>query len=592
VGNENRRFKEEIGYLNKWVPIAILIGLVAGIGAVAFAFAINWFTTFFLGSGIGFIPPSPVGEGSVTYAFSPYPYLIPLVTTLGGLISGLIVYKLAPEAEGHGTDAAIDAFHNKKGFIRARVPIVKLIASAVTIGSGGSAGREGPSAQIGAGFGSLLGRMMRLKAHDRSIAVAIGIGAGIGAIFKAPFGGAVLAAEILYIGDFEMAALPPALIASTIGYSVYASVYGWTPIFGTATQYIYHDPVYLPIYGILGLMCGAGAFLYVRSFYGIRDIFRRWKVPNYVKPAVGGLMVGLMALALPEVLGMGYGWLQIAINGDFTVLTMGIVVALIFAKIVATSLTVGSGGSGGVFAPALVIGGMTGTALWMACGAVIPGFSVASAPFVIVGMMAFFGAAGKVPIAVILMVAEMTASYALLVPAMIATAIAYVISGKNTIYRSQLPSKADSPAHRGEYSIEVLRGAKVKERMTKNVIATRPDSSVSSAMRTLHENKIKGLPVVDDANHVVGIVTFEDLLKVPKDWTDATLVSTVMTKKVWFALPDDNLGFAFERMLDHKIGRLPVVNDLESRLLVGIISREDIGRAYHESVQMMLSDES
>jgi CIC family chloride channel protein len=320
-------------------------------------------------------------------------------------------------------------------------------------------------------------------------------------------------------------------------------------------------------------------------------MFKRWKVPNYLKPAIGGLMVGLIGIALPEVLGMGYGWLQITIDGNFAVLTLAVIIALIFAKILATSLTVGSGGSGGVFAPALFIGGMIGAALWIVCTMLFPGFGVTSAPFVIVGMMAFFGAAGKVPIAVILMVAEMTASYTLLVPAMIATAIAYIISGKNTIYRGQLPSKADSPAHKKEYSIEVLRGVKVSERMTRKVVTSRPGTTVSEALRLMKDNGIKGLPVVDEANHVQGIVTHTDLIKVPTEQASDSVVSYVMTEEVLFALPDDSLGFAFEKMLDHKIGRLPVVRSLESRELIGIISREDIGKAYHESVQMLLADE-
>ena len=581
--------KDEIGYLNKWVPIAILIGIVAGIGAVVFTYAINEFTTLFLIIGAGYTPPSPLGEGSIGFAFSSTAFLIPIVTTLGGLLSGIIVYKLAPEAEGHGTDAAIDAFHNKKGAIRKRVPFVKLIASAITIGSGGSAGREGPSAQIGAGFGSFLGRLLHLRPQERSIAVAIGIGAGIGAIFKTPFGGAVLAAEVLYFGDFEVAVLPPALISSTIGYSIYASVNGWTPIFGNGNQYFYNDPVYLPLFAILGILCGIIAIVYVRSFYGIREIFHRWKIPNYLKPAIGGLLVGLIAVALPEVLGMGYGWLQLAINGNFTTLTFLIIIVLIAAKIIATSLTIGSGGSGGVFGPALFIGGMVGAASWMGCNALIPGFALPSAPFVIVGMMAFFGAAGKVPIAVILMVAEMTGSYALLVPAMIATAIAYIISGKNTIYRSQLPSKADSPVHKGEYSIEVLRGLKVKDAMTKDVVTVTTSATINEAGLKLAERKIKGMPVIDNLNVVVGIITFEDVLRVSQE-KGTVKVGEVMSKDVIFSYSDENLDAAMEKMFKYKIGRMPVLESETQRTMVGIISREDIGKAYHAGIEELFAE--
>ncbi len=583
--------KDEIGYLNKWVPIAILIGIIAGIGAIVFTYAINEFTTLFLVNGAGYTPPSPSGEGSVAFVFSPTAFLIPIITTMGGLLSGIIVFKLAPEAEGHGTDAAIDAFHNKKGEIRGRVPLVKLIASAITIGSGGSAGREGPSAQIGAGFGSYLGRLMHLHPKDRSFAVAIGIGTGIGAIFKAPFGGAVLAAEILYLGDFEVAVLPPALISSTIGYSIYASVNGWTPIFGSVSQYSYNDPVYLLLYALLGILCGVIAIIYVRSFYRIREVFHRWRIPNYIKPAVGGLLVGLIAIALPEVLGTGYGWLQIAINGDFTTLTFLVIVALIVAKIIATSLTIGSGGSGGVFGPALFIGGMVGAGSWMGCSALIPGFALPAAPFVIVGMLAFFGAAGKVPIAVILMVTEMTGSYALLVPAMIATAIAYIISGKNTIYRSQLLSKADSPVHKGEYSIEVLRGIKVKDAMTRDVVTTVADATIFEAGRKMDERKIHGMPVLDAQSMVVGMIMLENVLRVPPERREVVKVSDVMSKDVIFSYPDENLGFVLEKMANNKIGRMPVLESKTRRAIVGIIAREDIGKAYHASIEELLAEE-
>lgn len=258
---------QELGYLRKWVPIAILIGVVSGLGALLFYEAISISTTVLLGQVAGYFPPAPAGEGGGAALLPVRPYLIPLVTTLGGLLSGIIVYGLAPEAEGHGTDAAIDAFHNKKGEIRSRVPLVKLVASAITIGSGGSAGREGPTAQIGAGFGSFLGKILHLNAHDRRIAVSVGIGSGIGSIFKSPFGGALLAAEILYSGDFEAEALPPAFIASTVGYSIFAFINGWTPIFGSTSRYIFNDPPSLPLYAVLGVFCGLVGIAYVKTFW-------------------------------------------------------------------------------------------------------------------------------------------------------------------------------------------------------------------------------------------------------------------------------------------------------------------------------------
>ncbi|MGZ3644992.1 MAG: chloride channel protein, partial [Ktedonobacteraceae bacterium] len=202
-------------YLLKWLFISTLIGLVAGVGAIVFTLAIKLATQFFLGRLVGYLPPDPAGEGTMGVMplwAAARPWLLPVITTVGGLLAGIIVFSLAPEAEGHGTDAAISAFHRDTP-IRARIPLVKLVASAITIGSGGSAGREGPSAQISAGFGSILGNLLHLDTQDRRIAIATGIGAGIGSIFRAPLGGAVLAAEILYKHDLEVEALIPALIA-------------------------------------------------------------------------------------------------------------------------------------------------------------------------------------------------------------------------------------------------------------------------------------------------------------------------------------------------------------------------------------------
>jgi chloride channel protein, CIC family len=216
----------DIGYLRKWLTIGILIGIVAGFGSILFYLLIQGASQLLLGNLAGYTTPVPGGEGETIVTAINRFWAVPLVTTIGGLASGLLVFKLAPEAEGHGTDAAIKAFHQKNAHIRGRVPIIKMIASAITIGSGGSAGREGPVALIGAGFGSILGNALRLNKHDRRIALTVGIGAGIGSIFKAPLGGALLGTEVLYRRDFETDAIFPSFIASITGYVIFASFNG------------------------------------------------------------------------------------------------------------------------------------------------------------------------------------------------------------------------------------------------------------------------------------------------------------------------------------------------------------------------------
>ncbi len=242
-------------FILKWLCISTLIGIVAGIGAIAFYVAIQFATGALLTGLVGYQPPEPAGEGHaviMSFRSAAHPWLLPVITTTGGLVVGIIIFSLAPEAEGHGTDAAIAAFHQGKA-IRARIPLIKLVASAITIGTGGSAGREGPAAQISAGFGSILATLLGLNTQDRRIALAVGIGAGIGAIFRAPLGGAILAAEILYKNDLEVEAIIPALIASIVGYSIFGLWSGWDPIFTPPTNLAFNSPPQLLYYVLLGI---------------------------------------------------------------------------------------------------------------------------------------------------------------------------------------------------------------------------------------------------------------------------------------------------------------------------------------------------
>ena len=320
--------------------------MVAGVGAIAFTLAITWATHLFLGGLVGYQPPNPQGEGGggnlaplLNFGQHPFFLLLPLVVGLGGMLSGLIVFTFAPEAEGHGTDAAIAAFHYEEGRVRARIPLIKLVASAITIGSGGSGGREGPTAQISAGFGSLLARWLGLSAADRRIALAAGMGAGIGAIFRAPLGGALIGAEILYTQDIEIEAIVPSLIASIIGYAIYGAWAGWAPIFGNQAQNTFNSPLQLIYYALLGIICGGIGILYARTFHGTATLFHRLPLSRHwlwVKPTIGGVLVGLMGLLIPEALGMGYGWVQAGMGPLLLTLPLWLVLALPFAKILST----------------------------------------------------------------------------------------------------------------------------------------------------------------------------------------------------------------------------------------------------------------
>lgn len=437
-------FIRNSGYLRKWLILGVAIGVIAGLGAVVFYLALKYTGEFLLGYLGGYDVPTPTGDGGSRGSTGfDRPWAIPLITTGGALLSAAIVAKFAPEAEGHGTDNAIEAVHTDPRSIRARVVLVKMISSTLTIGSGGSAGREGPTAQISAGFGSLLTRWLNLSDADGRVAVSLGIGSGIGAIFGAPLGGAVLAASIIYREDFDYRSLIPGFITSGTAYAVFGSILGFDPMFGFIAPDYRFDPTQLPWFLVIGIVAAAIGYLYARTFYGTVALSKRISVPAgpVLKPAIGGLLVGLMALAIPQILASGYGWVQLAADKDtLLAIPLWIVIVLPVAKIVATSLSIGTGGSGGIFGPGIVIGGFVGAAIWrLADLAGAPALPDGPGVFIIVAMMACFGSVAHAPLAVMIMVAEMTGSFSVIPGAMVCVGIAYLLISRTnvSIYKSQ-----------------------------------------------------------------------------------------------------------------------------------------------------------
>ncbi len=434
------------------VAVAVLVGIVCGVSALLFLEAVKVFTGLLLGGIATYTPPTPGGEaGSTLPVYGPRFFLVPVVTALGGLVAGFLVYRYAPEAEGVGTDQAIKAFHHGDAIIRPRVPILKLLASALTIGSGGTSGREGPIAQIGAGTGSAIASYLKLDRKTRQILLAAGLGAGIASIFKAPLAGAIIGAEIFYTRDFEVESLIPGFIASVVGYSIVGYVTGFQPIFTTGVSSTeFRNPLSLPLFSLLGVVCALFAMLLFRVYYPTIAVFRLWRAPLYVKTGIGGLLTGLLALAFPSVLGVGYGWVQIAINQQYMIFPPLLILLAVFAEIFSMSFTLGSGGSGGIFGPSVVTGGLLGAALGYLFFQVFQGIVPSPSDFAIVGMMAFFAAAGKAPLSTIVLVAEMTGGYGLLAPSMFAVAPAFLLSGNRSVFPSQVPTRRDSPAHKDE----------------------------------------------------------------------------------------------------------------------------------------------
>jgi CIC family chloride channel protein len=444
----------ESGYLQKWLLLGVTIGIIAGLGAVVFYLLLKYTGDFLLGYLAGYRIPTPVGEGgSRGSAGFARPWAIPLVTTGGALLSAFIVTKLAPEATGHGTDEAIEAVHTDPRAIRFRVVLVKMVASALTIGSGGSAGREGPTAQISAGFSSLLTRRLNLSDADGRIAVALGIGAGIGAIFAAPLGGAVLAASITYRDDFDYRCLLPGFITSGTAYAVFGAFLGFDPLFGYIdAEYRFERAWPLLWFVVIGLAAAAIGYLYARVFHAAVALTHRLPGGPVLKPAVGGLLVGLLGLLIPQILSSGYGWAQLAADRTSLMhIPLWIILVLPIAKIVATSLSIGTGGSGGLFGPGIVIGAFVGAAIWRLGELTgLPGVPDGPGIFVVVGMMTCFGSVARAPLAIMIMVAEMTGSFSVVPGAILAVGIASMLMSRTnvTIYEAQRLDRKTAEAER------------------------------------------------------------------------------------------------------------------------------------------------
>jgi CIC family chloride channel protein len=581
-----------------------LVGVVAGLGAAAFLLLLDLMIRYILGGILNLHMP-PTGEGTPHAVTYPWPWwMVLLLPTLGGLVSGLLVFTFAPEAEGHGTDAMIRAFHRGGGKIRGRIPLIKGVASIVTIGSGGSAGQEGPIAQIGAGFGSLLGRLLRLSPSECRLLVLAGASGGIGAIFRAPLGGAIFSCEVLYsTAAMEANALLPCLASSIVAYSTFALFITPKPIF-IVPELAFHGLRDLPLFSVLALACTALGGIYVRVFYGIRDhVFHPLPLPRHVKPALGGLLLGLLALGFPELMSGGYGWVQWGAIGmpprlalpDESVfvphLGMRYLLLLAVLKALATSLTICSGGSGGVFGPSVFIGGMLGGAVGQCLDALFPAAQIDPAAFALVGMGGFFAGVSKTPLTSIVMVCEMAGSYSLLVPLLLVCALNFALSRGWTLYEEQVASPVDSPAHAGEFVVDVLERIRVEQVpiRTENIQVISEATPFAEVLPRVANSTETLFPVVDAEGRLSGIFSLRDvrLALLGSDWGPLVLATDLATRPVLTVTPQDDLQTAMSRLTELNVDELPVVAPDEPTRLIGLLHRRELVSAYSRQIEAL-----
>jgi len=579
-----------IAQAGKWTLYFVLIGIIAGLGSVVFQYLCRLGVHFFLDFLAGYRPPAPAGEHHLIPPTSTLfnPILLFFLPAFGGLLSGWLVYTYAPEAEGHGTDAAIDAYHRKGGFIRGRVPIIKTIASALTLTTGGSGGREGPIAQIGAGFGSFLATVLKLSDRERRIMMAAGVGAGVGSIFRAPLAGALFAAEVLYRDpEFEPEVIIPAGISSVVAYCLFCLVFGWGSLF-ESPDFIFRNPLELGPYLVLSLVLVVVGVFYIKTFYGVIKVSKAIKIPNHFKPAIGGLCTGLVGFFLPQTLAFGYGFVQQAIHNE---LTIPFLLFLAVGKVLTTSFSIGSGGSGGVFGPSVVIGGAMGGAVGKMFHQIMPGIVTEPGAFVVVGMAGFFTAVSNTPISTIIFVSEMTNSYHLLLPSLLVCSVSYLAARKWTIYEKQVKSKINSPAHAGDFFVDILQAIRVKDLMhlVKKVDVIPQNMTFRDFRGFFPETKQHYFPVVDQHNRLVGIFSSTDIRAVLFTPGIGSLVvmNDVATFDIILATPSEDLNTVLQKFTIKNIDSLPVVKDEDHGILIGMLNRREVISYYNEQIQKM-----
>lgn len=587
-------------YLGKLFAFCLAVGIVAGLGAILFYVLLDWCKYLFLHQIVGYVGVHPTGEHSL-FSGEAAPFrrwLFFIVPTLGGLLSGILVYSLAPEAEGHGTDGAIQSYHFKGGEMRARVPLIKTIASALTIGSGGSGGKEGPIAQIGAGFGSLLGKWFGLSQKERRILLISGMAAGIGAIFRAPLAGALFASEVLYREmEFEHEVLIPSTISSVISYSVFSIPFGWAPLFKTPTFH-FSNPLELISYLILALVLSAFAYLFVKVFYGTRKIFQKLSIPNHFKPAIGGFLAGSVAFFISEdTLSTSYGILQRGFSDPLTSSWITLLLICGLAKIFTTSFSISSGGSGGVFGPSLVIGGCLGGAVGILLQQYSPFYVGDPRSFVLVGMAGFFAAAANTPLSTVIMVSEITGNYTLLVPSLWVCVLAFILVRKNSLYENQMQSSFETPVHTGEFMEKILKNLTVKEYIKiegegQLYETFLPETTFEKMLSTFSHVSQTSFPVLDKNGKLLGAVESSTLRRlVGEQGLEALVIAKDLLEPPIKVTTRDNMLGVMHLLVDHHLEDIFIVDEKNSDKMIGMITRSNFIDFYdREMLQLLKKD--
>lgn len=551
--------------------LAILIGVLSGYGALFFHHLMKGVQTLFYGH----------GEDILSFVHTIPAWQLLLVPAGGGLLVGVLVHFGASEAKGHGVPEVMTALALKEGRIRKRVALVKILASALCIGSGGSTGREGPMVQIGSSIGSAVGQLARVPLLKQKTLVGCGAAAGIAATFNAPIAGVLFALEVL-IGDFGLAAFSPVVLSSVTATVISRHHFGDIPFF-VLPDYKMASLWEFGLYPFLGVAAGLAAVAFIVILYKAEDVFEALPLPDWLKPALGGLMLGVLLQWFPQAFGVGYGAMNLALKDNMAGWLM---LGLVGVKIMATSMSIGSGGSGGIFAPSLFIGAMTGGAFGALAGYLFPGITASPGVYALVGMGAVVAGTTHAPITAILIIFEMTGEYEVILPMMITCILSTIVAStlkRGSIYTIKLLRKGVDISQGMEQNI--LRALKVEQFMAPETFTVSGSMPLCEVIETFKTRDASYLHVTDGGGRLTGIISFRDIRSLLDEECPRTLIiaADVATTNLVTLFPADTLFSALRRFGRWGVSQLPVVDPATGKLL-GALREKDLLSAYDKAV--------
>jgi CIC family chloride channel protein len=555
------------------IVLGSVVGIATGFIAVVFIWLIQHAKELFFGKSLFFL----------NHIVIPGDYWVVLIPAIGGALAGPIVYRFAKEAKGHGVPEVMEAVALKGGLIRPRVALAKSVASAICIGSGGSAGREGPIIQIGSTVGSAIGQLFRMSGSRVTILVGCGAAAGISAVFNAPIAGVIFSLEII-LGDFAIRTFSPVIFSSVIASVVSRAFLGDSPAF-TVPAYSLVSAWEIPLYMGLGIVGAFVALAFTHSLYFTEDRFEALKIPGPFKPIIGGLAVGAIGVFFPQIFSDGYEAIRNALHGELSVYLMA---ALILLKIAATSFTLGSGNSGGIFAPSLFMGAVAGGLYGEVANYLFPTVTASSGAYALVGMAAVVSGTTYAPITALLIIFEMTGDYRIILPLMIVVVLSTLVARRFTrdsIYTLKLVRRGIKL--RSGRDKNVLESILVGEVMDRDYDAIREITPLSQVFSIMESSRSSFFPIVDHKGHIVGTLSFQDLRTMffDKPHLDALVIAQdICHPHPPYLYPEDSLDVALQRFALRDLEFLPVVERNESQKLIGILKKSDIVRQYHKKL--------